>query len=186
MSEKQEYSSSSKVIYQQTGQGKNLTQVGRDYIRYLQLRISSGNWVAIAMNMAILAFVAHGLTNSVQSFIGLVTEMQNKNTLCSTEVHRLTIALAEEVARTDVFLAETDAEAVKVAAKANNLVASEEELLSVSEQDNYETIEVEIVRDEYGTLGKRILVQVSEALDLLIDEMKYSINQRSDNLSEEI
>lgn len=186
MSKQQESVSSSKVIYQQATQGKNLTQVGRDYIRYLQLRFNSGNWVAIAMNVAILAFVAHGLTNSVQSFVGLATEMQNKNTLCSAELNRLTIALAQEVARTDAFLAETDVEAVKAIAKANHLVTSEEELLLVAQQDNRETIKVEIVRDEYGTLGKNILVRVSEALDLLIDEMKYSISQRSDNSTKEI
>mgnify|MGYP001794806006 CR=1 FL=1 len=186
MSEQQQSTSPGKVIYQQATHGKNLTQVGRDYIRYLQLRFSSGNWVAIAMNIAILAFVAHGLTSSVKSFVGLVADLNSKHTLCSAEVNRLTIKLAQEVARTDGFLTETDAAAVEALAEANKLVTSEEELMLAAQRDDYETIEVEIVRDEYGTLGKGILVKVSEALDLLIDEMQYSISQRNDDSTEEI
>lgn len=186
MSEQQKSTSPIKGTYQQATQGKNLTQVGRDYIHYLQLRFNSGNWVAIAMNIVILAFVAHGLTSSVKSFVGLVADLNRTHTLCSAEVNRLTIKLAQEVARTDGFLTETGADAVEAIARANDLVASEEELMLVAQRDDYETIEVEIVRDKYGTLGKGILVKVSEALDLLIDEMEYSISQRDDGSTEEI
>ena len=167
-----------KRINQQATQGKNLTQVGRDYVRYLQLHFNSGNWIAILINITIWALIAHGLANSAQSFVELTTEMQTQNTLCSTELTRLTIELAQEVARTDSFLAEVDKDSIVAIAKTQKFMTDREQLASLSSQDDHEVVEVQIIKDDYNTLGKQLLSRLSKLLDLVIEEMQYTINER--------
>lgn len=186
MSEQQENSNPHGAVSQRANQGKNLTQVGRDYIRYLQVRLNSGNWFAIVMNVAILALVGHGLTNTVQSFVGLAAQMRSDNALCSAEVNRLTIELAEAVARREGLLSEGDRVAIEEIAIAQGLISSEEDKQTwLAQPENHEIVEVQISRGGYKSQGRHILSQLSELLDLLIDEAEYSIDQRNPESTEE-
>ncbi len=45
--------------------GKNLIQVGRDYVRYIVFQFDSGNWGAAAANLGVLLLIAGGLVNGL-------------------------------------------------------------------------------------------------------------------------
>lgn len=180
MSEQKENSNPHGAVSQRAHQGKNLTQVGHDYIRYLQVRFSSGNWVAIVMNVAILALVGHGLTNTVQSFVELAAQMRSDNALCSAEVNRLTIELAEAVARRDGLLSEGDKAAIGDLAIAQGLISAEEDKQTLLEsQKEHEIVEVQISRGGHRALGLDILSRIPKLLDLMILEMEHSIEEHN-------
>jgi serine/threonine-protein kinase len=63
----------------QTGSaGKNLIQVGRDYIRYIRLNIAAGNWVIVIFNFIIIAVVVYGLGKGTESVVKLINESVQK------------------------------------------------------------------------------------------------------------
>ena len=191
MPEQQKRPNTNKVVSQQSAQGKKLTQVGRDYIRYLQLSVNSGNWITVLMNVAILAFIGHGVTNSVYSFVSLVTEMRAENTLCSAAVNKQMIELAEAVARTNGFLSETDKQAIYAVSSAQKVLSTQAEQASPEqplsgqalpgqlEEPETVKVQIQILKDGTESSGKRILSQISELLDLLIDEIEFSIDERN-------
>jgi serine/threonine-protein kinase len=53
-------------VFQSGQAGKDLIQIGRDYIRYMQFNILSGNWVAFILNIVAILFVLYALTSLVK------------------------------------------------------------------------------------------------------------------------
>lgn len=45
--------------------GKNLVQVGRDYVRYINFNFKSGNWGVAIANLFILALIIYGLAEGI-------------------------------------------------------------------------------------------------------------------------
>lgn len=82
--------------------GKNLTQVGRDYIKYISYNIGAGNWGVVALNGIIMAFIVLGIgtaakaaqrtTLNLMSGEGLVTEG-----ICTPEMAMLNLQIARQV-----------------------------------------------------------------------------------------
>ncbi|NJN88758.1 MAG: collagen-like protein [Leptolyngbyaceae cyanobacterium SL_7_1] len=54
--------------------GKDLIQVGRDYIRYISFNFETGNWGVAIANLLILSLIAYGLVNGLLSGASAVAE----------------------------------------------------------------------------------------------------------------
>lgn len=55
--------------------GKNLIQVGRDYVRYISFNFETGNWGAAIANLLILSLIAYGLLNGLLSGVAVATRL---------------------------------------------------------------------------------------------------------------
>ena len=77
MSDKKEPLENQNVF--QSGQaGKNLIQVGRDYIKYMQFNVMSGNWVAFILNIVAILFILYALTSVVKwGYTTINNQIQN-------------------------------------------------------------------------------------------------------------
>lgn len=53
--------------------GKNIIQVGRDYLSYLQFNILSGNWIPILINAIVIGLIFYGLANGAKTILTQVT-----------------------------------------------------------------------------------------------------------------
>lgn len=62
---------------QNANAGKNLIQVGRDYLKYLQINISAGNWIIVIANLIVISLTAYGLYNGSRSIITHLTSESN-------------------------------------------------------------------------------------------------------------
>ena len=94
------------VTMQQGTAGNSLVQVGRDYIRYLQVNFEAGNWIPIFANIAILGLIFYGITSATRSAITYAENVQNSEGLCSARVQKLALAFSREVAKNNVALPE--------------------------------------------------------------------------------
>jgi hypothetical protein len=57
--------------------GKNLIQVGRDYIRYISFNLNSGNWGVAIANLAVLGLIFFGLINGLWRGATLAADLIN-------------------------------------------------------------------------------------------------------------
>ncbi len=93
---------SSKSPIQSGSAGKNLTQVGRDYIKYISYNISAGNWGVVALNALVIAFVVLGLGTTAKAAHRTTINMMANDGLtsegiCTPEMAMLNLQIARQV-----------------------------------------------------------------------------------------
>ncbi|GAB4136470.1 MAG: hypothetical protein Fur0046_10010 [Cyanobacteria bacterium J069] len=73
--------------------GKNLIQVGGDYIRYIQFNFKTGNWGVAIANLAILGLIFYGLAEGINRAasvaIALVLPETNPETFCTRSTQQI-------------------------------------------------------------------------------------------------
>ena len=75
-SEKLEDKGSLETEINQSGQaGKDLVQVGRDYVKYLNYNIRSGSWIPIFFNLVVIGIFLYGIFIGMKS---IVTQIANQ------------------------------------------------------------------------------------------------------------
>lgn len=94
------------VTMQEGIASNSLVQVGRDYIRYLQINFEAGNWIPIFVNAAFLGLIFYGITSATRSAITYAEDVQTSEGLCSPRVQKLALAFSREVARNNAALPE--------------------------------------------------------------------------------
>jgi Collagen triple helix repeat (20 copies) len=89
--------------------GKNLIQVGRDYVRYLKLNIDSGNISVVVLNGIIIVLVILGTISAAKSVTNVAQSFRSKDDnsvklppdlskVCTPEMARLNLQIARQVA----------------------------------------------------------------------------------------
>ena len=86
------------AIVQEGKASNSLIQVGRDYIRYLQINFEGGNWTPILVNVACLGLIFYGLASATRSAVSYATNLQETEGLCSPRMQKLALAFSREVA----------------------------------------------------------------------------------------
>lgn len=100
------------ILTQTATSSNSIIQVGRDYTRYLHLQFESGNWITLLANGAVISLVAYGLISGTQSMVSYALDMGNREPLCSSRVHKLSLALAREVAQVNASMPENERQAI--------------------------------------------------------------------------
>lgn len=100
------------TIAQEGTASNSLIQVGRDYIRYLQINFEAGNWVPILANVAVLGLIFYGITSVSRSAVTYAENVQNSEELCSPRVQKLALAFSREVALSNAALPEDKRQAI--------------------------------------------------------------------------
>ncbi len=89
--------------------GKNLIQVGRDYVRYLKLNIDSGNISVVVLNGIVILLIILGTISAAKSVTNVAQSFRSKNDnpvklppdlskVCTPEMARLNLQIARQVA----------------------------------------------------------------------------------------
>ncbi|MFS0515404.1 hypothetical protein ACEYW6_11875, partial [Nostoc sp. UIC 10607] len=89
--------------------GKNLIQVGRDYVRYLKLNIDSGNISVVILNGIVIVLVILGTISAAKSVTNVAQSFRSKDNnpvklqpdlsgMCTPEMARLNLQIARQVA----------------------------------------------------------------------------------------
>ena len=84
----------SSVIIQKSGASNSVVQVGRDYVRYLQLHLSAGDWGTILVNVAFLGLALYGLASGARSVATYALDMKDAEGICSARMQRLALAFS--------------------------------------------------------------------------------------------
>ncbi|NJM96055.1 MAG: hypothetical protein HC800_01525 [Phormidesmis sp. RL_2_1] len=95
----------SQQLSQSGSAGKNLTQVGRDYIKYISFNIGAGNWGVVALNALVIAFVLLGIGTAAKATHRMTMNMLSKTSsvsslegsLCTPEMAMLNLQIARQV-----------------------------------------------------------------------------------------
>ncbi|MEL6779718.1 MAG: hypothetical protein AAFO06_20965, partial [Cyanobacteria bacterium J06597_16] len=85
--------------------GKNLTQVGRDYIKYISYNIGAGNWGVVALNMAVFVFILLGIGSTAKATYRTTRNLAFESSIlsspeggiCSPEMAMLNLQIARQV-----------------------------------------------------------------------------------------
>ncbi|MEO0536702.1 MAG: hypothetical protein AAF215_22840 [Cyanobacteria bacterium P01_A01_bin.123] len=160
------------IISQDGTAQKKLVQVGRDYVRYLQIQLSSGNWKMILANFLALALVGHGITNSIHSFLLASIKIQVGSQLCSAEINRLSLEIAQAVARESEALSDEEVKTI-------NAIHSAQPLGFNSPPDS-------IAKDRLILELIELVEHLSELTKLIVDEARISIEEKNHNRNESV
>ena len=95
---------------QNANAGRDLIQIGRDYVRYLQLQIDSGNISVVIVNGIVIVLVILGTISTAKAVTNQSKNIYNRilgnkptfdkiEDLCTPEITRLNLQIAREIAQ---------------------------------------------------------------------------------------